>query len=137
MRGSIERNSPRRKRFVTSVLRGPTRRQWAAHRQQRPRAMRTACRPFARLPMCGLFSVSAHAVHEGATVHLLGRDQIVYVTEKPDSLHRVHVRSRESLDVIELEPAGLAALAAVVAHELAVPLGALVHRALDRVRDVA
>src|SRR3954470_2935308 len=45
--------------------------------------------------LCGLFSLSAHAVHEGATVHLLGREQIVYVTEKPDSLHRVHVRSRE------------------------------------------
>src|SRR3954467_7536526 len=44
-----------------------------------------------------------------ATVHLLGREQIVYVTEKSDSLHRVHVRSREALDVIELEPSRLAA----------------------------
>src|SRR3954463_8108443 len=95
-----------------------------------------------RTPRCpyglyGLFSLSAHAVHEGAAVHLLGREQIVYVTEKADSVHRVHVRSRETLDVIELEPAGLAAPAAVVAHELAAPLGALVHRPLDRVRDVA
>src|SRR3954464_12146417 len=34
--------------------------------------------------LCGFFALSAHAVHEAATVHLLGREQIVYVTEKPD-----------------------------------------------------
>jgi len=61
----------------------------------------------------------------------------VHVTEKPDSLHRVHVRSRETLDMIELEPARFAAPAVVVAHELAPPLGTLVHRSPDCVGDVA
>jgi hypothetical protein len=48
----------------------------------------------------------------------------------------MHVGPGEAVDVIELQPAGLAASAAALVHEGAAPLVPLVHRPLDRIRDV-
>src|SRR5258706_9925072 len=76
-------------------------------------------------------------VHERGAEGALGLELIVSPAPQPEVLQVRSTAARDRLDMIELEPGAFAAAAAGVADERALTLIALLHRTLDRVRDMA
>jgi len=83
-----------------------------------------------------LFARLAQAFHEHASIELLGRVLVVGATGETDAIDVVQVRLRKPVDVVELEPARLAASPAVLGDKSASAFVPHVHLALDRSRSV-
>src|SRR5207237_7405703 len=81
-----------------------------------------------------LFARLAQAFHEHASIELLGRVLVVGATGETDAIDFVQVRLRKPVDVVELEPARLAASPAVLGDNSASAFVPHVHLAFDRSR---
>jgi hypothetical protein len=79
----------------------------------------------------------ASAVHEITSVHGVGRVLVMRAAAQGNPVHRVLARSREAIEMVELEAARFCAAPACFAHEGAAPAVSLIDFPLHRVRDVA
>src|SRR5205085_6104399 len=82
------------------------------------------------------FAPLAESFHEDASVELLSRKLVVRAAQQTTAIDVVYMRLCETVDVVELESAGLRASVAVVVDEGTPTLVAHVHLPLHRVREV-